>query len=156
MEGAATALSNITALLDFIADELEKSPAKVRFMAQFDALYARNWPAERLLTLETQINPQGLRYFSDLIRDGISDGSLHADLAPNLTMQAVLNAVIGAQRRLASLANKVEMEYGQPIDRLFRETIRVIFLGLGATESHAGKASERPKASKSRARKRSS
>jgi hypothetical protein len=48
-------------------------------------------------------------------------------------MQAIVNAAIGTQRRLASLGNKVELEYGQSIDRLFRETIRVIVLGLRAT-----------------------
>jgi hypothetical protein len=52
-------------------------------------------------------------------------------------MHAVINAVIGAQRRLASLGKKVEQEYGQPIDRLFRETIRVILLGLRASEAPA-------------------
>ncbi len=157
MEGAADALSKITALLDFIADELEKKPAKVRFMAQFDAMYARNWPAERLLTLEAQINPQGFRYFRRLIREGIADGSLRADLKPDLTLQAVLNAVIGAQRRLASLGNKVELEFGQPINRLFRETIRIVVLGLRATGSQAAsKTSEQPKTVKNSARKRSS
>jgi hypothetical protein len=47
-------------------------------------------------------------------------------------MHAVINAVIGAQRRLASLGTRVEQECGQPVDRLFRETIRVILLGLQA------------------------
>ena len=131
----ASGLAKITALLDFMADELENNPAKVRFMAQFDAMYARDWPAERLLTLEAQLNPQGFRYFNKLIRDGITDGSLRSDLNPDLTMHAVINAVLGAQRRLASLGNKVEIEYGQPIDRLFRETIRLIVLGLRATET---------------------
>ena len=56
-----TALAKITALLEFMADELANDQAKVRFMAQFDAMYARDWPAERLLTLEAQINPGGLR-----------------------------------------------------------------------------------------------
>jgi hypothetical protein len=49
-------------------------------------------------------------------------------------MHAVMNAVVGAQRRLASLGDKVELEYGQPIDRMFRETIRVILFGLRASE----------------------
>ena len=102
----------------------------MRFMAQFDAMYARDWPAERLITLESQINPEGFQVFTDLIREGIADGSLRRDLDPDLTMHAVINAVIGAQRRLASLGNKVEKEYGKPIDRLFRETIRVMLLGL--------------------------
>ena len=52
-------------------------------------------------------------------------------------MHAVINAVIGAQRRLASLGNRVELEYGQPVDRLFRETIRIILLGLRATDPRA-------------------
>jgi len=138
MDGAASGLAKIAALLEFMADELETNPAKIRFMAQFDAMYARDWPAERLLTLEAQINPQGFAYFSKLIRDGITDGSMRPDLNPDLTMHAVINAVIGAQRRLASLGKKVELEYGQPTDRLFRETIRLIVFGLRATETSTG------------------
>ena len=130
IEGAATGLAKIRALLEFMADELSRDQAKVRFMAQFDAMYARHWPAERLLMLEAQINPRGFKYFSKLIREGIRDGSLRRDLNPEFTLHAVMNAVIGAQRRLASLGNKVEQEYGQPIERLFRETIRILVLGL--------------------------
>jgi hypothetical protein len=105
----------------------------VRFLAQFDAMYARDWPAERLLTLEAQINPEGFEHFSRLIREGIADGSLLADLDPELTLHAVMNAVVGAQRRLASLGGRVELEYGQPIDSLFRETIRLLLVGLRAS-----------------------
>jgi AcrR family transcriptional regulator len=137
LEGAQNALARITALLEFMADELASGQVNVRFMAQFDAMYARDWPAERLTTLESQINPEGFQIFTDLIREGIADGSLRRDLDPDLTMHAVVNAVIGAQRRLASLGNKVEVEYGQPIDRLFRETIRVLLLGLRAPETTA-------------------
>ena len=132
IKGATSALSKITGLLQFMAGELSTHQAKVRFMAQFDAMYARDWPAERLLTLEAQINPQGFEYFKTLIREGIADGSLRRDLNPDLTMHAVINAMVGAQRRLASLGDKVELEYGQPIDRLFRETIRIVVLGLRA------------------------
>jgi len=156
IDGAPNALARVTALLEFMADELSRNPVKVRFMAQFDAMYARDWPAERLLTLESQINPQGFQFFTNLILEGIADGSLRPDLDPELTMHAVINAVIGAQRRLASLGNKVELEYGQPIDRLFRETIRILLLGLRAPETpvsaHPAKSS---KAARSTARKRS-
>jgi AcrR family transcriptional regulator len=157
MDGTSSGLAKITALLEFMAEELQRSPAKVRFMAQFDAMYARHWPTERLLSLEAQINPQGFRFFSKLIREGIADGSLRPDLDPDLTMHAVINGVIGAQRRLASLGNKVEIEYGQPIDRLFRETIRLIVLGLSAVErSTSSKPSVQRKARKGSTRKRSS
>jgi AcrR family transcriptional regulator len=130
---AKTALAKITALLELMAGDLTHHPGQVRFMAQFDAMYARDWPAERLLTLEAHLIPQGFHYFGDLIREGIADGSLRSDLDPELTLHAVINAVIGAQRRLASLGDRVAQEYGQPIDRLFRETTRVILLGLSKT-----------------------
>lgn len=137
LEGAPNALARLTALLEFMADELVNHQIKVRFMAQFDAIYARDWPAERLITLESQINPEGFQVFTDLIRDGIADGSLRRDLDPDLTMHAVINTVIGAQRRLASLGDKVKKEYGKPIDLMFRETIRVLLFGLRAPETPA-------------------
>jgi AcrR family transcriptional regulator len=133
MDGGKTALQKITALLELMADDLTRQPSQVRFLAQFDAMYARDWPAERLLLLEAQIGLEGFQFLGALIQEGIADGSLRPDLDPELTLHAVMNAVAGAQRRLASLGSRVELEYGQPIDKLFRETIRVILLGLRAT-----------------------
>jgi AcrR family transcriptional regulator len=134
IERETTALGKITALFEFMADELSTNQNKVRFMAQFDAIYARDWPVERLLKLEGEVNPEGFDYFRKLIEAGVRDGSLRRDLDPDLTMHAVMNALAGAQRRLASLGKKVEQEYGQTVDRLFRETIRVILFGLRAPE----------------------
>jgi AcrR family transcriptional regulator len=157
VDGATTGLAKIIGLLQYMADQLLNQRAKVRFMAQFDAMYARDWPVARLLTLEGQLNVQGFEVFRKLIREGIADGSLRSDLDPDLTLHAVINAVIGAQRRLASLGTKVELEYGQSIDRLFGEMIRIIEFGLRATEQPktTGSAS-RVKARKSSTRKRTS
>ncbi|MGJ5818178.1 TetR/AcrR family transcriptional regulator [Paludibaculum fermentans] len=137
MDAADSALGKITALFEFMAEGFTHSPSKIRFMAQFDALYARQWSPERLLSLEAQVSPGGLEYFSRLVREGIAEGSLRADLDPELTLHAVINAAIGAQRRLASLGSRVEVEYGQPVDRLFRETIRILLLGLRAPDAVA-------------------
>lgn len=132
-EVSGPALAQIMAILTLLGDELVSNPAQVRFLAQFDALYARNWSAEQLLDLEAQIFPQALALsLTALVRDGIADGSLRPDLNPELTMHSVINAAIAAQRRLASLGARVEQEYGQPIDRLFRETCQVILHGLRA------------------------
>jgi len=156
LKGAPNALARITALLELMADELANKREQVRFMAQFDAMYARDWPVERLLTLESQIYAQPFQWFTKLIREGIKDGSLRSDLDPDLTMHAVINGVIGAQRRLASLGNKIEQEYGNPIDRLFRETIRVMLLGLRAPETSSRQIQKKQKAIQGRTRKRSS
>lgn len=160
IEGPASGLAKITALLQYMADDLARNQARIRFLAQFDAMYARDWPVERLLTLEGQIHDQGFKAFRKLIREGIADGSLRSDLNPDLTLHAVMNAVVAAQRRLASLGTKVELEYGQPIDRLFRETIRIIVLGLSAP-GHSDSTgpqvrAPRGKARTSKTRKRSS
>jgi hypothetical protein len=126
------ALARITALLEAFGDELVDHPQRVRLMAQFDAMYARDWSAERLLALEDRLFPGRFEPLSNLIREGITDGSLRSDLDPDLTMHSVVNAVVGAQRRLASLGKRVEQEYGQPIEVLFRETVRILLLGLRA------------------------
>jgi AcrR family transcriptional regulator len=148
-----SALSKIAAFLEFMADELSNQPAQVRFMAEFDAAYARNWPVERLLALEAQTNDMGRDIFRELIREGIADGSLRSDLDPELTMQAVMNSAIGTQRRLASLDKKIESEYGQSIDSLFRETTRVLLLGLRATsDSGSARPSKGAKPRKVRSR----
>ena len=157
IEGAVSGLDKITALLEFMADELSNNQDRIRFLAQFDAMYARDWPAERLLTLEGQIHDRGFEAFRVLIREGIADKSLRPDLDPDLTLHAVMNAVIAAQRRLASLGSKVELEYGQPIDKLFRETIRIIVFGLRASEqADIPPPSPREKVRKGTSRKRSS
>jgi AcrR family transcriptional regulator len=126
------ALAKITALLEAFGNELGDHAQRVRFMAQFDAMYARDWSAERLLALEDRLFPGRFEPLSNLIREGIADGSLRPDLDPELTLHSVVNAVVGAQRRLASLGNRVEQEYGQPIEGLFRETVRILLLGLRA------------------------
>lgn len=154
LERAKNTIGRLTALLDFMADELANNSMNVRFMAQFDAIYARDWSVERLITLEAQINPEGFEVFAKLIREGIADGSLRSDLDPDLTMHAVWNAVIGAQRRLASLGNKVEQEYGKPIDRLFRETTRVLLLGLRSPETPTPPPLRGANAAKRRTKKR--
>ena len=152
--GATTGLGRITALLQYMAEELANNQARIRFMAQFDAMYARDWPAERLLTLESHFHNQGFESFRAWIREGIADGSLRPDLDPGLTLHAVMNAVIGAQRRLASLGTKVEVEYGHSIERLFQETIRIVLLGLRAEQPNITEAAPQKKPRKRTTRKK--
>jgi AcrR family transcriptional regulator len=128
---SGSALATIAAIFTHLGNELVVNPARVRFMAQFDALYARDWSADQLLALEAHVLPQPLApTLAALGRAGIADGSLHPDLDPALALQSALNAAIALQSRLTSLGERVEQEYGQPIDRLFAEACRVILRGL--------------------------
>jgi AcrR family transcriptional regulator len=132
-KATGSAFEKISALLHAFEEELVQEPARVRFMAQFDAMYAREWSADQLIELENRLFPDTSKGLSDLIREGIADGSLRPDLIPELTMHAVLNAAIGTVRRLASLGPRVEQEYGQPINLLFHESVRILLLGIRAT-----------------------
>ncbi len=132
---ANTGLAKITVLLQYMAEQLSKDPDTVRFMAQFDALYARDWPVESPPASVSRHNGEGFGVLGAMVREGIADGSLRPDIDPELTLHAVVNAVLGAQRRLASLGAKAEAEYGQPVDRLLQEMIRIIILGLSAAEA---------------------
>jgi AcrR family transcriptional regulator len=126
-----SALAVVTAIPAYLGDELGAAPERVRFMAHFDALYARDWSAEQLLALESRILLRPLTdTLASLVRAGIADGSLRPDLDPELSLHSVLNAALATQRRLASLGSRVEQEYGQPVDRLFREASQVLLRGL--------------------------
>ena len=132
-EAPGPALEKISAWMQAAKEELTQRPAQVRFMAQFDALYAREWSSERLISLEAELFPDGFAPLADLVRQGIADGSLRADLDQEVTMHAVMNTMVAVQRRLASLGGRVEEEYGQPVERLFDEAIHLILQGLRAT-----------------------
>jgi AcrR family transcriptional regulator len=131
-EARGLAIDKIAALFRAFEDELVQEPARVRFMAQFDAMYAREWTVERLMAVEERIFPGSFKELSSLIRKGIKDGSLRADLDPKVTMHAVMNVMVATQRRLASLGSRVEEEYGQPVDVMFRESVRILLRGLAA------------------------
>lgn len=132
-DSAGPVLATIAAILAYLGEELVANPERVRFMAQFDALYARDWSADQLLALEAQVAPEPLAAtLTALARGGIADGSLHPGTIPELTVHSVLNAAIAIQRRFASLGGRVEQEYGQPVGRLFNEVCAVLLRGLQA------------------------
>jgi AcrR family transcriptional regulator len=126
------ALAQVEALLEAFEAELAEHPERIRFQAQFDAMYAHEWSADLLLALQARVAPDFPRSLSELVRTGIADGSLRSDLSPDLTMHSIVNAAIAAQRRFASLGNRVEVEYGQPVRDLFHEAMRIILLGLSS------------------------
>ena len=132
---SGSALVRLTALLDAFGQELSEHPGRVRFQAQFDAMYAREWSVDQLIAIEEKIVPNRSEGLSGLIRQGVADGSLRPDLNPELTIYSIINAAVASQRRLASLGDRVEKEYGQSIHSLFREAMRLILIGVRRNES---------------------
>lgn len=130
---ASTGYEAIKRLFTSLTDEFLRDLDQISFLAQFDYLYARDWPAERMIELEALVFPEMQHIFADLVRRGITDGSLRPDLDPDVTLSALINALIATQRRLAFLGRKVEAEYGQSIERMIREICRIFLLGLQAS-----------------------
>jgi AcrR family transcriptional regulator len=138
LEEQMTAFEKVETLLELMSEDLELRPEKVRFMAQFDVLYARDLSTEFLLHLEQKVGIGSVRELRHWVKAGIKDGSMSLQLNPDTTLLAVLNGAIGTQRRLACLGSKVEQEYGQPVVTLFREAMRVTLFGLKAKPTAAG------------------
>lgn len=132
-DNSGTAYQKIASLLASMGDQLADDPDAVRFMSQFDYLYARDWSADRMLALEALLFPGPLReLLASIVRAGIADGSLRPDIDPELTLHALVNAAVATQRRLASMPAHIEAEYGQPAERLFHETCRILLEGIKA------------------------
>lgn len=150
VEEQTTGLQKIAAMLEIMSEDLEVSPEKVRFMAQFDVLYARDLPAESLLQSERQLGMESFSEFRHWVTAGIADGSMRPELDPEITLHAVLNAAVGTQRRLGSLGSKVEQEYGPRPNVLFREAMRVILLGLRSEPASTSREGSQTRQTKSR------
>ena len=56
-------LSKLEGFLGYMAEVLASAPDQVRFMAQFDVMYARNGADERLLVLEGEKGDAGRDFF---------------------------------------------------------------------------------------------
>ena len=70
LEKRMTAFQRVESLLGLMGGELEPRPEKVRFMAQFDVLYARDLSTEALLQLEQQLGIGPVRELRHWVRAG--------------------------------------------------------------------------------------
>ncbi len=70
LEKRMTAFQRVESLLGLMGEELEPRPEKVRFMAQFDVLYARDLSTEALLQLEQQLGIGPVRELRHWVRAG--------------------------------------------------------------------------------------
>jgi AcrR family transcriptional regulator len=155
LDGEMPALAKVRAVLELMAEDLEERPQDVRFMAQFDVLYARDFSAESVRKMTRDLGMDGFADFSRWVNEGIADGSLRPDLNPDLSLIALFNAAIGTQRRLGSLGPKAEQEYGKSASELFRESMRLLVDGLSGSRAATATIDKTDAIRKSRRRKQS-
>lgn len=120
-------------VLDMV-NMLETYPEHIRFMVEFNTLYAREGSPTRV----RQTYAIGSDLLLQMIQQGIADGSIRSDLTPHFLTAAILNLVSGMNNRFAQLGNQVGEEYDQPAIELYRGIIRIFLRGIQAPISQEG------------------
>jgi AcrR family transcriptional regulator len=109
---------------------LFQTPREARFVAEFNYLYAKKWPAETVKKLFLETLGVEREHIGDCIRRGQADGSLRGDIDAELMLAAVFNFNSGMLSRLGEMGNKIEGEYGLDVQVIFSQICRVFLDGL--------------------------
>lgn len=109
---------------------LESSPEHLRFIAQFNYLYAREGNAERLREMVEEIWPGAYSLQARLIREGMADGSIRPDLDAELAAVAIKNLINGIVSRLALLEENIRGEFHHEALEIYHEISRTYIRGL--------------------------
>lgn len=110
---------------------LETHPEHLRFIVEFNTLYAREGNPARV----RQCWAGGYDMLTQMIRMGMSDGSLRPDLNPDLLAVALLNLLAGMNSRFALLGELIREEYGQPVKDIYQEICRAFLRGIQSSVS---------------------
>lgn len=109
---------------------LEKYPEHLRFVVEFNTLYAREGNPARVRQIVEQGTAGGYGHFARLIREGIADGSVRADLDPDLLSAALMNMLNALNSRFALLGGLIAEEYGHPVMDMYYEICRAFLRGI--------------------------
>jgi AcrR family transcriptional regulator len=113
-------------------NHLFANPREARFVAEFNYLYAKEWPVATMLELLAETLGEEKQRLTDCILQGQADGSLRADIAPELLVATVFNFNSSLAGRLGEFGTKVEGEYGMSVQTIFAQICRVFLDGLRA------------------------
>lgn len=112
-----------------------RDPREARLVAEFNALYAREWPVEQMAPFLTEtLGSERLALHASVIQ-GQGDGSLRVDIAPEALVAVIFNFVSGMMDRFGAMGDKVEGEYGVAAWTVFEEINRVFLDGLRGRSS---------------------
>lgn len=114
------------------ASLLEKHPEHLRFIVEFNTLYAREGNPDRVRNTVEQAGAQSYSLFTEVIHQGIADGSIRPELEPNLLSAAIMNLLNALNSRFALLGDLITKEYDQPVMAMYREICRAFLRGIQA------------------------
>jgi AcrR family transcriptional regulator len=111
-------------------NNLLQNPSEARFIAEFNSLYAKEWPVEEAIVILNETLGEERKRVADAIRQGQTDGSLRADVEPELMLAAFFNFISGINNRLGEMGAKAGEEYSLDTQTIFIQVCRIILDGL--------------------------
>lgn len=121
-------------LVQDMVNMLETYPEHIRFIVEFNTLYAREGNPARV----RQAYAYGGDLFTQWVRQGIQDGSICPNLDPEFLSAAIFNLVSGMNSRFALLGSQIGEEFGKPAAALYREICRIFLRGIQNTPGCQG------------------
>ena len=109
-----------------MVNRLVTYPEHMRFVAEFSTLYAREGDPIHV----RQMFARGGNVLSQMIQQGIADGSIRPDVDPSRLTNAILNLVSGMNCRFALLGNQISKEYDQPVMDIYRDICLIFLRGI--------------------------
>lgn len=125
-----TGLELVERFLHSHMSHLFDNPREARFVAEFNYLYAKEWPVETMLKLLSETLGEERAQLLNSIRLGQDEGTIRADIAPEVLLAAIFNFVSGVLGRLGEFGTKVEGEYGLSVRAIFEPIYRIFLDGL--------------------------
>jgi AcrR family transcriptional regulator len=114
-----------------MASQVETLPEHLRFIVEFNILYAREADSSRMRHITMRAGGEA-DFVAQLVRQGIVDGSIRPNLDPEMVSAEIWNLLSGMNARFALLGNLITEEYGRPMLRIYHGICRTYLRGIQA------------------------
>lgn len=128
----ANGITRVARLLEGSCLFFHTYPQRALYFAQFDALYAKDGSTDRMNHFKHRLH-QGEEPIVLALRAGVADGTVRADVDPEVMGITILTILAGIERRLAVAIPTFEGEFGYTPHHVYTMTCELILQGLRAT-----------------------
>ncbi|MFN5059921.1 MAG: TetR/AcrR family transcriptional regulator [Chloroflexota bacterium] len=129
----ANGLTRVAKILEAWCEFFHTYPQRALYFAQFDVLYAKDGSTDRMNRFKYRLH-QGDEPIVLALRAGMADGSIRADITPELMGVTIMTVIAGIERRLAVSMPTFEGEFGYTSERVYHMTCALILQGLKSSE----------------------
>jgi AcrR family transcriptional regulator len=118
-----------------MAGQVQSHPDHLRYIVEFNTLYAREANAERMRQATGRSGAANEDRVAGWIRQGIADGSIRSDVDPRLLSAVIWNLLSGMNARFALLGEIIQQEYELPTSAIYQEMCRTFLRGIQSNPS---------------------